>query len=293
MDEPPLAFQVSLGDAGPTVHRFDHDAMATTFEILIPDQDADYAQQVAWAAFDELDRLEEEMSRFIETSDISRINALGPGASTRIGIATFECLQLAVRVGGETGGAFDPTIGSQPLGGLDRLALRESDFAVSVTGPGVVVDLGGIGKGYALDRMADQLRDWSVDSALLHSGQSTVLALGTPSGLSGWPVSLRDPMSQSQTLATLLLCDRAISGSGKVVHGEHILDPRTGQPATAAEAAWALAGSAALSDALATAFMVLTADEVKAICERQPDVSGRVIKDALDTSFGFWALGDD
>ena len=94
------------------VKRFSHEAMATTFEILIVHEDDLYARQAAMAAFAEVDRLEEELSRFIENSDISRINELPAGESLPLGLDTFECLKISVRMYAETDGAFDITIGS-------------------------------------------------------------------------------------------------------------------------------------------------------------------------------------
>ena len=95
------------------IHRFYHEAMATTFEVTILSEDSRYAQQAARAAFDELDRLEAELSRFIENSDISRINNLAANQPLRIGLATFECLQLSVEIYNDTNGAFDITFGSR------------------------------------------------------------------------------------------------------------------------------------------------------------------------------------
>jgi thiamine biosynthesis lipoprotein len=91
--------------------RFSHEAMATTFEIIIVHEDERYAQQAAAAAFDEVDRLEGELSRFIENSDISRINNLPANQPLRLGLDAFECLQLSRRIYAETNGAFDITIG--------------------------------------------------------------------------------------------------------------------------------------------------------------------------------------
>ena len=94
------------------VKRFSHEAMATTFEILIVHEDEKYAGQAAMAAFGEVDRLEGELSRFIEHSDVSRINNLPAGEPLLLGLETFECLKISARVYAETDGAFDITIGS-------------------------------------------------------------------------------------------------------------------------------------------------------------------------------------
>jgi thiamine biosynthesis lipoprotein len=121
-----------------------------------------------------------------------------------------------------------------------------------------------LGKGYALDKALDVLRDWGIENALLHGGTSTALATGSPLGSEspgGWPVGVGGgwPGAPSR----VLLSGRALSGSGTEVKGEHILDPRTGVPARRHLAAWASAPSAALSDALSTAFFVMTPQEIE------------------------------
>jgi len=283
------------------IHRFSHQAMAATFEIFIQHDDARYAQQAANAAFDELDRLEGELSRFIENSDISRINRLAANQPLRIGLDAFECLKRSVQICAETCGAFDITFGTPPspapiepkpgtklkgrlgltqqdnwCGGRGFIKLNEADYTVKLLTSPVKIDLGGIGKGYALDRMAELLRDWSIDTALIHGGFSSVLALNAPRGTKGWPVTLSNPGDRKQTLAYLYLQSRAVSGSG-LQKGPHIIDPRTGKPVESKRAAWACAVDAATADALSTAFMVMTPEQIKQYCSQHPHVSAMFI----------------
>ena len=278
------------------LYRFKHNAMACTFELALVSEDADYAEQAARAAFAEIDRLECELSRFIPTSDIARINAIKPGETVRVGIEAVECLQLAARVCAETNGAFDVTYSSRthqrdagathvaaaPRGGrsMERstatsapLELDPKGRYVRVRAEGVRVDLGAVGKGYAIDQVLTILRDWSITAGLIHSGQSSVLAFGSPPGAEAWTIALRDPVNDNETLERVTLKDAALSGSGHKLHGDHIIDPRGGRPADDKLGTWALAPSAALSDALATAFMVMSRDEVAEYCRRHPDVS--------------------
>ena len=93
------------------LNRFSHEAMATTFEIFIQHNDARYAGQAARAAFDEVDRLEGLLSRYIENSDICRINNLAAGESTPVNLDTFKCLEIAAKMHEQTEGVFDVTIG--------------------------------------------------------------------------------------------------------------------------------------------------------------------------------------
>ena len=294
-------------------HAFSHNAMGTTFEILISAEEPEYSQQVAWAAVDELDRLEMELSRFIPSSDVCRINALRRGEYTLVGVDTMECLKLAEKVWQETQGAFDITVGqltqmsrtelstdkchgqqrdNQPLAetGMDLLLLDEDAHAVSVKKQGVCVDLGGIGKGYALDQMAKTLDDWSIQSALLHGGQSTVFVVGGEREGRRWEIPLRDPRDGSTTIETALLGQGALSGSGVQLHGRHIIDPRTGKPVANREACWAIAPSAALADALSTSFMVMEEEQISEYCEGHADVCAMIRAGGKKRCWGNWSF---
>ncbi len=306
--QPEAHLVTSNWDSIEGVQRFSHEAMATTFEIFVLHPDSRYAEQAAWATFDELDRLEGELSRFIENSDISQINNLTANESLTVGADTFECLELCTRLYAETNGAFDITIGylmdcwldedktlrrpsdeqldiARRHTGMSLLELDEAEVAVRLLGETVKVDLGGIGKGYAVDKMAALLSEWSIDTALIHGGYSSVTALGSPAGAKGWPVTLSNPGNRKHTLAHQYLRDRALSGSG-LQKGEHIIDPRTGRPVEDNRAAWACAGAAATSDALSTAFMVMSPDEVRQYCLSHSDALAMVIAGEQDTRAG-------
>ncbi len=252
--------------------------MGGEFEVIVSGHDADYAKQASTAAFEELAALELDLSRFVETSDVSRINALGKGQSTRVGPAAFECLTLALRVGQETRGAFDVTyrsarLGVPPSGGSAKLALDKQNHSVTVLMDNVKLDLGGIAKGYAVDQMVELLREWDIQSALVHADYSTVFAMGKDV----WKVGLRDPRDAAQELGKIDLREAALSGSGVQVQGAHIIDPRTGQPARAALAAWALAPTAGVADALSTAFMVMAREEIAAYCRAHAGIGAAIM----------------
>jgi thiamine biosynthesis lipoprotein len=279
--------------------RFSHEAMATTFEILIVHEDERYARQAATAAFDEVDRLEGELSRFIENSDIARINSLPAGEPLLLGLDTFECLKISARMYAETDGAFDITIGSlfqcwrnddgtprtpsaeeldlaRQRTGTNLLQLDEFEHTVELSASPVQVDLGGVGKGFAVDRVAELLREWSIETALVSGGYSSVLALDAPSGTEGWPLTLSNPADRSRILARPHLRRSALSGSG-VQKGAHIISPRTGQPTSGKLAAWSGAPDAATADALSTAFMIMAPEEIEQYCALHPDMRAMVI----------------
>ncbi|MHC4623308.1 MAG: FAD:protein FMN transferase [Planctomycetota bacterium] len=286
-------------DSVSSTHSFSHEAMVTTFQIVILHDDARYARQAARAAFDELDRLEADFSRFVENSDIARINNLTANQSVSVGLETFECLQIAAQIYDKTGGAFDITVGSlwhcwlnedktlrtpsdtelnlaRRRTGMHLLQLDEDGYTVRLLADSVQVDLGGIGKGYAIDKMTDLLREWGIDIAILHGGYSSVLALAPPPGTKGWPVTLTNPVDTSQTLAHLPLQNRAFGGSG-LQQGWHIIDPRAARPVAGRITAWACATDAATADALSTAFMIMTPNEVSDYCLHHPDTLAMIV----------------
>jgi thiamine biosynthesis lipoprotein len=244
---------------------FSHEAMATTFQISVAGRPADYARQAAAAAFRELDRLENELSRFVETSDIARANRLVAGESMMVGEDALQCLLGASQISALTNRAFDPSYASpRPAGSDEPLFALDvaSHTLTSLTGR-LLLDLGAVGKGYALDRMADILSEWDITSACLQSGGSTALALAAPPDAAGWPIGVAGEV--------LAFTGRAVSGSGLAVHGEHLLDPRTGHPASRTHCVWSFAESAAEADALSTAFFVMSDDAIADFCRRHPE----------------------
>lgn len=277
-------------DADPIrTYRFEHHAMATAFEVYLPDDSEGSAHALATALFSEIDLLEAELSRFREGSDIFRINRLRRGESTRVSLATFDCLSLAKDVCAATGGAFDVTVGPlmkawmnpdgtirQP-GEADLRAARErvgsqhfeldpDSISVRALADGLHLDLGALGKGYALDQLAALLEARDLPDALLNAGDSTILGLGKPPGKDAWRITAGQ--------RSVALSGQALSGSGFEVRGSHIMDPRTGTPAPVnrRRIIWALAPTAALADALSTAFMLMEDAEIADFCAGQEGV---------------------
>ena len=251
-------------------HTLAHEAMATTFKITVVHADAIYARQAAAEAFAELDRIEGRLSRFIESSDVSRVNRLLRGQSTAVQPDTLECLRIAVEVQRETQGAFDVAHGCEdPSAPRPPFELDDPGPSIRVLADGVSLDLGGIGKGFALDRMAAILTDWDVGPALLAASTSTLLVVGTPPGQAGWALTF----GPDDDVRRFDLARGAVSGSGTEIKGSHVIDPRSGRPVQGRRSAWAFAPAAATADALSTAFLVMTEEEVRGYCGRHPEVS--------------------
>ena len=285
------------------VRRFSHEAMATVYEVYAVHADRQYAAQAAQATFDLVDRLERELSRFLPNSDITRINHLAAGENTLVAPSTLECLLIARHMFDLTDGAFDVSIGT----GFASLELDPDKSVVHATTRGVQVDLGGIGKGYAVDLMAELLEEWGLQASLVHGGFSSVLALEPPSGLDGCPLTLSDPSAPSHVLARLSVRQTALGASG-LRKGDHIVDPRTGQAARGRLAAWVAvprpresqdpvseqqprAAAAAVTDALTTACMLLRRDQVEALCRSSPGVEAWILEDAQLLHFPAFACG--
>jgi thiamine biosynthesis lipoprotein len=289
-----------------SVFRFAHFSMGTTFEIMLADADEEYACQISQAVFAEIDRIKDLISKFNPSSEVGQINRLRAGQSLRIGVETYQCLKTALSVQAETEGAFDINVGSlmkyreqQSSGSrpprtdiLKQLALSQKTRGYAVKylpskerdrPTEMNLDLGGIGKGYALDSTLEILSDWGVERALVHGGTSTALALGTPpTGLGqkkGWPVGVGGNWECPEMPKKFFLKNRALSGSGTEVKGEHVFDPRTNKPADGHIDAWVSHPSAAVADALSTAFMVMNTEEVQSYCNAHPEVWALVVID--------------
>ena len=293
--------------------RFSHNAMATVFEILFVEEDENYAAQAANSAFNELDRLEQELSFFLENSDISRINSLSKNEITTIGSDTFDCLKQCVRLFQWTKGAFDITMRplfelwkrydypkNQPHEdeisivmseiGLPWLQIIEDSHQVCLMNKSIQIDLGGFGKGYAIDVLKRHLDDWEIKNGLIHSGHSTVSTVSKSPESMKWPLSISDPKNPDIILKRIDLIHGALSGSG-LKKGQHIIDPRSGIPVGNKLAAWAFAPEAGEADALSTAFMVMTHEEITNYSEKYT-VSGLVIDNDSDNTkhfYGKWA----
>lgn len=279
--------------AEPRLFRFHHEAMRTEWNLLLVATDPEQAGGAAAAAQLEIDSLERELSRFQAYSDLGRLARLKAGESLSVGLATWDCLSLAKDVWRATDGAFDAAVGAlyelwksrsaadaptpaevaatRARCGSDKFDLIEDGLKVEVRVDNLKFDLGALGKGYALDMVADVLRThWEItDFLLITGGGSTILGAGTAVDGEPWYVNAGPEGTPSTPLR-----DSAVSASGFIHQGAHIINPRTGIPvSTARTRAWAFAPTAALSDALSTAFLVMDPAEVAAFHSRHPETS--------------------
>jgi thiamine biosynthesis lipoprotein len=263
-------------------------SMACTYAIDAYGPDGRTLPAIVNDAFDEVDRIDRLMSNYKPDSPLSRINREAAAGPARVDEELFDFLAEALRYTRDSGGAFDVTVG--PLmkvwgffdgdehvpSEADLAAARQHVGAIHVIlnapartirfdRPGVELDLGGIAKGYAVDRVVDLLRHRGVTAALVSAGGSTVYGLGSPPGRGAWDVRIQDPLGAERTALTVPLKDRALSIAGTSekffdadgVRYSHIMDPRTGRPVQGVLSVAVLAGTGTAGDALDDAFFVL------------------------------------
>ncbi len=290
-------------------------AMATRFEIVLHGEDETALRAVGEEALDEIERLDAQLSFYNPHSQISRLNARAAREAVQIEPRLFSLLKRAGELHAEFGGAFDITIaplmkvwglaggtGRVPTDeeleaalakvGMRHVLLDETCRTVRFARPGVLLDLGAIGKGYALEEAAELLRDAEIESAFIHGGTSTAYAVGAPPDAEAWKVAIEhprfseramlDPASVTEeeraqsTLTTLALRDEGISVSaiwGKGFQSQdrtygHVLDPRAGRPTEGAALAAVTSPSATDTDAMATGLLTLGSAGMAAV-ERQ------------------------
>lgn len=282
--------------------------MDCEFELVLRGTDRQYLLDAGEEAFEELARLEEQMSVFIPTSEISDINANASNRPVRVDARLFDLLLMAKRVSAETSGAFDISVGplarrwtagdedfSVPTSeeirqltskvGMRHVRLDERDYTVEFDRPGVMLDLGAIGKGYAVRQMASLLRDRGIDAGLVSGGASTVYAIGHPPDDDAWTVGIRNPVEREKRLTTVKLGDQALSTSGgherfaelDGIRYSHVIDPRTGRPADNLLIAGAVTPDPAESDALSTAFLALGVEETRRFCSTHANVGAVLV----------------
>ena len=281
--------------------------MACRFEITLDLADSAFVA-AAKAALDEVDRLEDALSVFRATSTISEINRRAAHEPVVVPADVMNLLAACEQIHRQTGGAFDITTtplsrcwgflqregrlpepdqieAARVLVGIDAVRLDRDDGSVAFDRPGIELNLGAIGKGYALDRAASVLRASGVAHALLSAGSSSLVAVGGRGD--GWLIDLVSPLVPGHPIARLCLRDAAVgtSGAGQqfvVADGRrygHVIDPRTGWPAAGVVSASVVASNAARADALSTAFLIGGIDLATRYCADHDDVFALITPD--------------
>jgi thiamine biosynthesis lipoprotein len=283
-------------------------AMACTFEVYLPAVLRGVGTEAALAALDLVDELESQMTVYRETSEVLEVNRLAAFRPVEVEARMFGLLERALEISHATDGAFDLTTGPlSDVWGFSRRQGRlpspeELEFAMSRVGyehvvldhlsrsisfskEGVAINLNGIGKGYALDRVAELLAGAGLDHFLLHGGNSSVLARTADGDNPPWRIGVRNPVRPTERVGEVLIGSRAVGTSGSGTQNfhhsgkryGHILDPRTGWPADGVLSATVLAPTGADADALATAFYVMGPDAAEEFCRHRPEIRALLI----------------
>ncbi len=228
------------------------EAMGTRFAVCLRGIEPEHLEAVAVAVCEEIMRLDGALSRFDPRSEIVRINREAKQNPVRIDREVCALLERCERARQMTEGYFDVTAAS----GGNGLRLDVERCMVQFTRPDVAIDLGALGKGYALDCGREILSRYGVESALLHGGTSSVLALGQ----GGWPVDVRHPLVPDEIVQHLALTNRALSCSAARHPGQAISDvvnPLTGTAIVGAAACVVLAASAVEAEIFSTALLAM------------------------------------
>ena len=264
------------------IHSFRHQAMNTWFELSLIGVDPDYARKASVAAFNEVDRLEQLLSRFCEGSDVDILNKRGHRGPVRVTEECWECLLLAMDLEVLTEGVFSiafesfmdlaPYGGNRPVG--TWLEMDASSSSVFFKYPEITIDLGGIGKGHALDLVVKQLEDWELQDFLVHSGTSSLVARGNKVPLEGWPVMV----GADSNSKNIFIKNESLSSSSLAVQSFHILNLEKQEVLSSERRTWMWARTGAVSDALSTSFMLMPTEKIQTICDSYPGLGALILE---------------
>lgn len=318
------ALSVAVAGAGgpaaqPALHRQARRLMGTLCEIQVYHADAAVAADATTAALDEMARVDGLLSNYIPDSELSVMNHTAATAPAVVSAELFGFVRHCRDFVERTHGAFDPTVGplvrawgfttpaparpsdeavaaAKARSGFEKVRLDESAHTVAYAVPGMEIDPGGIGKGYAVDRAVEVLARAGIGAALVSAGGSTLYAIGRPPGRDGWRVAIADPADVETPVAIVALRDASISTSGVSYQSvrdagrrfSHIFDPRTGEPVENMCQATVVAPTATDSDALSKAAFILSRADLVEVLAETPGVHALRLEGPCGTGAAPW-----
>ncbi|MES2390446.1 MAG: FAD:protein FMN transferase, partial [Acidobacteriota bacterium] len=282
-----LGLCTTLPAQSPHIYKTTHPAMGTDFTLFLYASNPQSAATASDEVFDEIDRIEQLLSNYRNSSELSRINQQAASAPVTTDPEMLAFLQASEHWSRVSDGAFDITVGAlmkswgffrhqgriptpeelaqlRTVTGWQKVHLDPTTRTVSFLTPGIELDPGGIGKGFAIDAAVRILRADHIHAALLSAGSSTVYALGAPPHKPGWRIVIRGPLPSQQTLSTVTLRDTSLSSAdctqkNFTLAGHlycHIMNPQTLRPVEDRIQVSIINPSATASDALSNVLFV-------------------------------------
>jgi FAD:protein FMN transferase len=275
--------------SSPSVDRYQasHQAMGTEFTVAVYGRDPKFLAESVEQVFEEIDRIDDQMSNYKPGSELSEINRDAASHPVLVAPDLFALIEKSLEYSRETGGGFDITVGplmkawgffrgqgrvpsaAELRGvlthvGYQHVKLDAAQRTIFFDVPGVELDLGGIAKGYAVDRAVEILREDGITSALVSGGDSSIYALGAPPGEQAWKITLRDPFDATKPADTIYLKNFSMSTSGNYnkffkLGGKmysHVMNPHTGMPVEDMLSTTVFVASTTDSDALSKLYVL-------------------------------------
>ena len=286
------------------------DAMGTAFSIVAYGEDRGRLQSAVSQGLEEARRLDEMLSNYKPASEWSMVNRMAAGGPVHLTPELFQLLEACVEYSRASEGAFDISVGplmkvwgfykgsghlphrAEVWGALNRIGyqnilLDAAKQTVRFAKPGIELDPGGIGKGYAVDRIAQILKDDGVQQALISGGGSSIYAIGAPPHEKGWKLDIKNPKSPEQSIETVFLKDESMSTSGNyekfiIVDGKkysHTINPRTGLPIRGIKSVTIISTNAEIADAMTTPVMIMGVSAGLNMINQMQDVEVIIIDD--------------
>lgn len=314
-------------------------AMATRFELVLHGPEERRLRALGEEAVGEIERIESALSLYRPDSQVAAVNRRAAREPVRVTPEVFQLIEHACLLSRVTDGAFDVTVAPlvRAWGGMgsrgrvpeadeietarrcvgwDGIELDPDRYTIGFRCEGMMLDLGSIGKGYALDRAAEGLREGGIEAALIHGGTSTAVAWGSPPEIGVWRVAIDAPQGPecpgvesarsvagletgAKPLAVVELRDETLSvsavwGKGFEAEGRyygHVIDPCAGQPVRGAWLAAVVLPSATESDAISTALLVRGRAMLERLKGVMPALRGLVVEEGGGDTFGNLAMG--
>jgi FAD:protein FMN transferase len=303
-----LAEPADAGTKEPVLYRYEGSrvSMACTYSVVDYGSDIKQLPLIVDAGLDEVDRIDNLMSNYKPESALTRINREASAGPILVEPELFNFIELCVKYSEESEGAFDITVGPLMKAwgffrgegripwsfelwsvlkrvGYQHLILNRQERTIQFARKGMELDLGGIAKGYAVDRVVSILKQYKIASAFVSAGGSTLYGLGAPPDRDGWEVKVRDPIfpkDPQKSAETVKLKDRSLSVSGNYekffraggVTYSHIMDPRTGRPVENMLSVAVLTETGVDGDALDDVFYVQGVEKSKCFIEKHPGI---------------------